>query len=193
MCRASSLAFFFAIFAVLFLPTEILTFYKRSQINFQATIQLLAFWLAVVPVLPISVAILWKKNKVIDALDYLQQVVVESKRISFIEFSGCVGVFRLSPTNATWLGCCKDPDIQPFLIRILIDLAIFLPGSNLSSQLLANYVPIDAKYTRVTTRIVKYIALGILGQYVISATFPIAYAIFEYPRPDQWTLPVPYR
>lgn len=163
--HAIGLAFLFAVFTFIFLPAQFLVSYT-NHFNLRLIIQPLAFLLAGLPAPLVYFLMFWKSNKVIDTLDYLHGIVVESKLCS---------CFFLSRTT----------DYETHFTHFL--------GSNLSPQLLDNYLAIDKLHAFIITTMLKAIFAIVASLFMLSAIFPISYAIFHHPAPDQWALPMAYR
>lgn len=52
------------------------------------------------------------------------------------------------------------------------------------------YEKVELKHVFINTWLVKIVYGTLLIIYVISAMFPISYAVFDYPPPHQWALPL---
>lgn len=79
-----------------------------------------------------------------------------------------------------------------YAIRFRHFLFVFL-GCNLSPELLENYLAADKLHAFITGIMTKVIFAIVTSLFMLSAIFPISFAILHYPEPDQWTLPMAYR
>lgn len=66
-------------------------------------------------------------------------------------------------------------------------------GGNLSAKLAENYENIDTRHGRIIWRIGQAAFLVAASLFVLSAIFPISYALLNSPEPEHWTLPMSYR
>lgn len=66
-------------------------------------------------------------------------------------------------------------------------------GSEISSQLLANYAEIKKRHASVTKKVIKLVITFIGLTFLPTAVFPVSYVFFHYPQPDQWNVPVDYQ
>lgn len=92
ICRATVLTIFFGVYMCVFLATE---FFVSCSHNFNLNeiVQPLSFFLITSPLTIIYFIMFWKCNKVIDILNSLDGIVVESKFFSILYL---LGVFRVS-------------------------------------------------------------------------------------------------
>lgn len=77
---AIGLTLLFAVFTFIFLPTQFLVCY-RNITDFKLIVQPLSFLLAGTPATFVYFLMVWKRDTVVDTLDYLHGIVVERKRI----------------------------------------------------------------------------------------------------------------
>lgn len=86
ICRAIGFTLTFAIFLLLFLLTEFLACYNKN-FDLNVIVGPFSFFLVTSLVVPVYFVMLWKSNKIIDTLDYLDEVVVASKHFRRSYFS----------------------------------------------------------------------------------------------------------
>lgn len=57
---------------------------------------------------------------------------------------------------------------------------------------MANYEAIEQRFTRIVMKIVRGVSLLAGSIFMLSCLFPVSYAFFNYPQPEQWKLPIAY-
>lgn len=165
ICRAIGMTVAFIAYLLLFLSSELLVCI-RENFNLNVIAQPFAFFLGGSQAMFIYFLLSWKSHKFIETLDHLQQIV--EKRM-----------FR-----------------STILIFLLMEYSLhnlFYSGCSLSKELLDNYEENERRHTRITWTMVKVILSIIFALFSLSSTFPITYAIFDYPPPSQWALPFDYQ
>lgn len=167
--NAIALAVAFGIFLFIFLPTQ---FIMCCNKDLREIVRPFSFFLAIAPAMLIYLIMFGKSNKIIDTLDYLHEVVVESTCMVFFPI---VCILSIDHTK-------------------LKQISLIFAGSNLSEQLAANYKAIDDKHAMITIGVVKCAYyISVIELTLSFLYFPISYAIFHKPHPEKWTLPMDYK
>lgn len=52
------------------------------------------------------------------------------------------------------------------------------------------YMDVESKHALFMAALVKMIIISDIGVFALAAIFPISYAIFGYPSPERWLMPI---
>lgn len=68
---------------------------------------------------------------------------------------------------------------------------IFLPiGTSESKEPHQIYMDTEASHSFITNMMIRFVCSSMAMMYLVAAMFPITYAIFGYPPPELWILPL---
>lgn len=169
ICRAIGVFLLLLIYLCSFLASELFVFIE-SDFDLNAKGVQFSYFVGGAPAIFVHLLLMWKLENIVDTLDYLHGIVEERELLFkiFLHFRAYFQYYYNTSFQNVRIGC------------------------RISPQLLANYEANEKWHARITIIMIEIVFLVVSGLLLLTAIVPFWYAIFGYPQPDKWALPVEY-